>query len=81
MGSAAKNRSAKPTWVDVIKIEIKLDDCANVGAALSIDRDQCFGGDLKSLADPNNPGVNGASRQGAGRGGVSYRCLKRGFDQ
>jgi len=56
--------------IDVAAAQKFLGDHTDVGSALPIDRDQRFNGNLKRIADPNDPGVDCACRPGTGRESV-----------
>src|SRR4029079_15117515 len=61
----------------VVKVEVKLTDDTNAGAALSVHRDLRLDRKLISLACVNATRIDGASRHGARRGCVRDGRLER----
>ena len=59
---------------------MQLPDDTDAGAALAIDRDHRFDGDLVRVGDVDKAGVDGPGGHRAGRSGVRDRRLHRCFD-
>src|SRR5437764_5183595 len=77
----AENRLADPARVDVVEIEVQLCDNTEIGPTLPVDGNQRFDTELEGLPNPDDPGVDGASRPGAGGECVRDGRLQVCFDQ